>query len=148
MEWRMAEAKNRFSELMNRALHEGPQRVRRRDDAVVMLAEREYERLTGTRPDFKEFLMSGETFDGLDLRTTKALAAIFPCEAAPRYLRGVGDPFEQRLAGRENFIDAFPAETLLLSVITIGEVCRGLPSCRTAKETLAERLVESAVQPV
>ena len=56
MEWRLADAKNRFSELVTRALAEGPQRVRRRDDAVVVVAERDYEKLTGNRPDIKEIL--------------------------------------------------------------------------------------------
>ena len=50
MEWRLADAKNRFSELVTRALAEGPQRVRRHDDAVVVVAERDYEKLTGKRP--------------------------------------------------------------------------------------------------
>ena len=59
MEWRLADAKNRFSELINRALLEGPQRVLRRDDAVVVVAESEYEKLTGTRLSFKEFLLGG-----------------------------------------------------------------------------------------
>jgi prevent-host-death family protein len=68
MEWRLADAKNRFSELVNRALVEGPQRVLRRDDAVVVVAEREYEKLTGTRPSFKEFLLGdGPDLEGLDL---------------------------------------------------------------------------------
>jgi len=56
MQWRLADAKNRFSELVNRALAEGPQFVRRRDDAVVIVARRDYEKLTGKRPGFKEFL--------------------------------------------------------------------------------------------
>jgi prevent-host-death family protein len=67
MEWRSAEAKNRFSELVNRALRGGPQRVRRRKDAVVVLAEGEYERPAGTGPDFKDYLTRGETVAGLDL---------------------------------------------------------------------------------
>jgi prevent-host-death family protein len=68
MEWRLAEAKNRFSELVNRALVEGPQRVVRRDDAVVVVAERDYEKLTGTRPSFKKFLLGrGPSLEGLDL---------------------------------------------------------------------------------
>ncbi|HXC86967.1 MAG TPA: type II toxin-antitoxin system prevent-host-death family antitoxin [Candidatus Cybelea sp.] len=68
MEWRLADAKNRFSELVTRALAEGPQRVRRHDDAVVVVAERDYEKLTGKRPDFKEFLMGrGPNFEGLNL---------------------------------------------------------------------------------
>lgn len=67
MDWQVAEAKNKFSELMNRALTEGPQRVRGRKHAVVMLAEQDYERLTGVRPDFKAYLTNGPSFDGLEL---------------------------------------------------------------------------------
>jgi len=68
MDWRLADAKNRFSELVTRALAEGPQRVRRHNDAVVVLAERDYEKLAGKRSDFKEFLLrEGPSFAGLDL---------------------------------------------------------------------------------
>ena len=68
MEWRLAEAKNRFSELVSRALAEGPQRVRRRKDTVVVVAECEYEKLTGKRPDFKCFLLGpGPSLEGVDL---------------------------------------------------------------------------------
>jgi prevent-host-death family protein len=68
MEWRLADAKNRFSELVTRALAEGPQRVRRHKDAVVVMAERDYERLIGKRRNFKEFLTcAGPSLEGLDL---------------------------------------------------------------------------------
>ena len=68
MEWRLADAKNRFSEVVNRALMEGPQWVRRRNDSVVVVAERDYGRLTGERPSFKEFLIGkGPNLKGLDL---------------------------------------------------------------------------------
>lgn len=68
MEWQLADAKNRFSELVTRALSEGPQRVRRRKDAVLVLAELDYERLTGKRPNFKQFLLGGgPSFKGLNL---------------------------------------------------------------------------------
>jgi prevent-host-death family protein len=68
MEWRFADAKNRLSELVNRALTEGPQRVLRREDAVVVVAERDYEKLTGARPDFKEFLLGkGPSLEDVDL---------------------------------------------------------------------------------
>ncbi|HEY3823523.1 MAG TPA: type II toxin-antitoxin system prevent-host-death family antitoxin [Bryobacteraceae bacterium] len=60
MEWRLAEAKNRFSEVVNRALVDGPQRILRRSDAVIVIAERDYEKLTGTRPSFKDFLLGGD----------------------------------------------------------------------------------------
>ena len=70
-EWQLAEAKNRFSELVREALTNGPQRVNRRGDAVVIMAAKEYERLTGKRQTFKSYLMTGPTFDGLDLARSR-----------------------------------------------------------------------------
>jgi len=67
MEWRLADAKNKFSEVVNRAISEGPQRVLRRDDAVVIMDEREYDRLTGERPSFKRFLLDAPDMSDLDL---------------------------------------------------------------------------------
>jgi predicted Zn-dependent protease with MMP-like domain len=67
-DWRLAEAKNRFSELVTRALAEGPQRVRRHDAAVVVLAEQDYNKLTRRTLDFKQFLLAkGPSLEGLDL---------------------------------------------------------------------------------
>jgi antitoxin Phd len=67
MEWNLADAKNRFSELVTLALTRGPQRVRRRKDTVVVVAADEYDRLTGVCKSFKEHLLEGPSFDGLDL---------------------------------------------------------------------------------
>jgi prevent-host-death family protein len=77
MEWRFADAKNRLSELINRALTEGPQRVLRREDAVVVVTERDYEKLTGTRPDFKEFLLGkGPSLEDVDLTRDRSAMRI------------------------------------------------------------------------
>ena len=68
MEWQLADAKKRFSELVTRALAEGPQRVRRHKDAVVIMSECDYQKLTGKRPSFKKFLTgAGPSLEGLDL---------------------------------------------------------------------------------
>lgn len=67
MAWQLAEAKNKFSEVFSRAMEEGPQFVTRRDEEVVVLSKETYERLTGTRQNFLEFLMSGPGLDGVDL---------------------------------------------------------------------------------
>jgi hypothetical protein len=67
MDWRLADAKNRFSELFTQALALGPQRVRRFKDAVIVLSERDYDRITGRRPSFKDFLVQGESLEELDL---------------------------------------------------------------------------------
>jgi antitoxin Phd len=73
MEWQLAEAKNRLSEVVNRALQDGPQRIRRRKEAVIVMAEEQYERLAGTRPDFREYLMRGESLEGVKLARDQGL---------------------------------------------------------------------------
>jgi len=67
MDWQLADAKNRFSELVNRALRVGPQRVRRRNEAVVVISAEEYELLKGQSVSFKEYLLTGESLEGVDL---------------------------------------------------------------------------------
>jgi prevent-host-death family protein len=57
MAWQLQEAKQRFSEVVRRALDEGPQVVTRHGEAAVMIvAAREFEALRGGPADFKEFL--------------------------------------------------------------------------------------------
>lgn len=77
MEWKLADAKNRFSELVNRALTQGPQRVRRRKDEVVVMALKEYERLKGKRGGLKDYLLRGPSFDGLDLERDRSKSREF-----------------------------------------------------------------------
>lgn len=72
MEWQLADAKNRFSELVTRALRVGPQRVRRRNEAVIVISAREYEALAGEHISFKEYLMRGESLEGLDLERDRS----------------------------------------------------------------------------
>ncbi|MGB6944404.1 MAG: type II toxin-antitoxin system prevent-host-death family antitoxin [Bryobacteraceae bacterium] len=68
MEWRLADAKNRFSELVNRALTDGPQRVLRRGDAVMVVSEQDYQRLAGSRAGFKAFLLGeGPSLNGVPI---------------------------------------------------------------------------------
>ena len=67
MKWKLAEAKNKFSELVNLALLEGPQEVERRGDRVIVISESDYEKLSSKKPDFKTFLTEGPSLEGLDL---------------------------------------------------------------------------------
>jgi prevent-host-death family protein len=75
MAWPLAEAKNRFSEVFEKALKEGPQRVSRRGkERVVVVSEVEYERLAkrkthrarGKDMDFVEFLLSARGLGPLE----------------------------------------------------------------------------------
>jgi prevent-host-death family protein len=73
--WQLQEAKQRFSELVRRALNEGPQVVTRRgEEAVVVVSAREYRRLAGAGPDFKAFLQAAPDLDALGLRRAHARA--------------------------------------------------------------------------
>ena len=73
MQWRLADAKNKFSEVVNRALSEGPQQVSRRDGTVVVLSLQEYQRLTGKGASFKRFLLDHTpSLEGLDLTRDKS----------------------------------------------------------------------------
>jgi prevent-host-death family protein len=66
--WQLQEAKQRFSELVQRALDEGPQIVTRRGkEAVVVVAADDYRRLTGAEPDFKQFLLTAPDLTPLEL---------------------------------------------------------------------------------
>lgn len=72
MTWNLADAKNRLSEVVNLALTEGPQTITRRNDTVVLMSGERYAELTGQRQSFKDFLMSGPSFEGLDLERDKS----------------------------------------------------------------------------
>jgi prevent-host-death family protein len=68
MNWQLQVAKQRFSELVQRALDEGPQMVTRRGkEAVVVIAAEEYRRLAGREPDFKQFLLAAPDLSTLEL---------------------------------------------------------------------------------
>jgi prevent-host-death family protein len=72
MPWQVQEAKQKFSELVQRALDEGPQLVTRRGkEVVVVVAAKEFRRLTASVPDFKDFLLSGPDLSVLDLERAR-----------------------------------------------------------------------------
>lgn len=72
MIWKLADAKNKLSEVVRRALEEGPQRIQRRNDAVVLVSADEFDRLTGKTLSFHEFLRSGPDLTELDLERDRS----------------------------------------------------------------------------
>lgn len=59
--WPLQDAKARFSELVRRAVEEGPQHVSvRGDPAVVVLSEQDYRQLTARRPSIVDHILEGE----------------------------------------------------------------------------------------
>lgn len=74
MSWQLQEAKQKFSELVRRAMEEGPQTVTRRgEEVVVVVPAEEFRRLSGDKPDFKEFLMSAPDLSVLDLERPREM---------------------------------------------------------------------------
>ncbi len=68
MAWQLQEAKQHFSELVERARSEGPQVVTKHGkDAVVVVSVRDYRRLSSDDPSLVEFIRSAPDLDLLEL---------------------------------------------------------------------------------
>ena len=72
MVWKLADAKNKFSKVVDMALEEGPQTVTRRDKSVIVVDLKEYERLSGKRPGFKDYLSSAPLLNGIKLNRDRS----------------------------------------------------------------------------
>ena len=73
--WQLQDAKNRFSELVRRAQTDGAQFVTRHGaDVVVVIDIGEYRRLHGHADDFKTYLVTGPSFEDLDLERAADVA--------------------------------------------------------------------------
>jgi prevent-host-death family protein len=70
--WQLQTAKQKLSELIERALADGPQIVTRRGRPVVVVVSLdEYRRMRGVQPDFKRFLRTAPDLDLLALERAK-----------------------------------------------------------------------------
>ena len=68
MNWQVQTAKQRFSELVERAVSDGPQIVTKHGRPTVAVVEiGEFRRLSGTTMNFKEFLLSGPDMSNLEI---------------------------------------------------------------------------------
>jgi antitoxin Phd len=66
--WQLQDAKNRFSEVVEQALHAGPQVVTRRGEAVVVVVSMEtWRQLVEPPPSFKDYLRAAP-LEGLELQ--------------------------------------------------------------------------------
>jgi prevent-host-death family protein len=64
MEWALQDAKNQFSELVQKARREGPQTVTVRGErAAVVLSAADYDALSACRPSLVDDLLAGPAWD-------------------------------------------------------------------------------------
>jgi antitoxin Phd len=62
--WQVQDAKTRLSEVIERALIEGPQTITRHGkERAVVLSIEDYRQLAAHRPDFKSYLLDGPKVD-------------------------------------------------------------------------------------
>jgi antitoxin Phd len=127
MSWRLADAKNRFSEVVDRALAGDPQVVLRRRDAVVVIARRDYEKLTGKRVSFKQFLPGrGPLWNDSTFSAThppcgrSSLRVLLDTCVISELRHPKGHPAVRQA------VEALNEEEIFLSVITIGEILKGI----------------------
>jgi prevent-host-death family protein len=69
--WQLQEAKNRFSNLVERAQREGPQVVTKHGkEAVVVLSVDDYKKMTGPKMNLFEF-MQKSPLDGIEIDVSR-----------------------------------------------------------------------------
>ncbi|MBA2519916.1 MAG: type II toxin-antitoxin system Phd/YefM family antitoxin [Chloroflexia bacterium] len=62
--WQVQEAKARLSEVIEKAMHDGPQTISRHGtDRVVVISIEDYQALTARKPNFKDHLLGGPKVD-------------------------------------------------------------------------------------
>lgn len=72
MAWQLAEAKNKFSEVFQKALTEGPQEITRRGrERVYVVSAEEYE-MGENKPSLKDFLLHGPKVDEFHVERDKS----------------------------------------------------------------------------
>lgn len=75
MYWQLQEAKQKFSQVVQRAIDEGPQIVTRHGETVaVVLSAEEYRRLIGDKPDLAAFLLNAPDLGVLERERSGELA--------------------------------------------------------------------------
>jgi antitoxin Phd len=73
MEWQLQTAKAKFSQLVQKAINEGPQTVTRHSrPVVVVVSAEEFELMKRRQVDFKE-LLAAAPLEGVDLERDKSM---------------------------------------------------------------------------
>jgi prevent-host-death family protein len=73
MEWQLQTAKAKFSQLVQKAINEGPQTVTRHSrPVVVVVSAEEFELMKKRQVDFKE-LLAAAPLEGVDLERDKSM---------------------------------------------------------------------------
>ena len=147
MDWRLADAKNRFSELFTLALTVGPQRVRRRQDAVIVISERDYERLTGQTAELQGAPDRGRVVRRIGPAPvtpapawrSRSMKVLLDTCALAELRNPRGHPAVKEA------VALLRDDDLYLSALTLGEISKGIcPASRRPEEADLECVAQSA----
>ena len=124
MAWQLQEAKAKFSELVQKAIDEGPQTVTRHGkDAVVVLSAEQFELMKKRQIDLKD-LLPYLSLDEADLERNKDFRAMWSYEIPRGYERDLRDR-----QGTWGAIATLPRGTNPLSLAASASACWWLGSC-------------------
>lgn len=79
MSWQIQDAKARLSEVIEKAITDGPQTITRHGaDRAVLVSIKDYQALLAGRRDFRSHLLSGPRVEGFDVERDRSPARDVP----------------------------------------------------------------------
>ena len=71
--WQLAQAKNKLSQVLTKAMTEGPQTITRRAEEAVLISRADLDKIAAKpKMTLGEFLLSGPSLEGVDLERRKS----------------------------------------------------------------------------
>lgn len=67
MEWNLTQAKQNLNNVVDKALHEGPQKIIYKKNSVIVMKEEDYKELSSKKKSLKELILNGPSLEGLNL---------------------------------------------------------------------------------
>ena len=122
--WQLQQAKTRLSEVIEEAHTRGPQIITRHGaERAVVLSIGDYRALVAHKPDLKEYLLGGPKVDSFDIEPDRDMGRL-------AYLLDTNVLSETRKkkadAGVISFLEAADSSSLFISVLTLGELRKGV----------------------
>ncbi len=75
MSWQVQEAKQKLSQVIRQALEEGPQVITKHGEEIVVVVSADtYRKLSGSKNDFKAFLLSAPDLSVLEIERSREIA--------------------------------------------------------------------------
>ncbi len=131
MTWKLAEAKNRLSEVVNLALTEGPQTITRTNDRDRRHLGGEVRRADRQDARLQEYLLQGVGLDELDstrdrspMRDVELVKALLDTDILAELVKPNGNP-----GPCTPHLQGYRRRTSSLSVLTVGEIGRRASLC-------------------